>query len=271
MAERVQKVLAAAGVGSRRDIERLITEGRVFLNGKPVRLGDKAGPGDRLTVGGRRIVIPRTPAKTTRVIAYHKPVGEVCTRRDPEGRPTVFEALPKLRGSRWVAVGRLDINSSGLLLFTTDGELANALMHPSREVSREYAVRVLGDPQPHHLERLSRGIDLDDGPARFERIEESGGEGANRWFRVQLKEGRQREVRRLWEAAGFTVSRLMRVRYGPISLPEKLRRGTYRELSPREMDALYAAAALRPPGRAAAREKPAASARRRAGKRRVSK
>lgn len=246
VSERVQKVLAAAGVGSRREIERLIDAGKVSMNGKPVRLGDKAEPGDRLQVDGRWVQIPQAQCPK-RVIAYHKPVGEIGTRQDPEGRPTVFDRLPKVKGGRWVAVGRLDINSCGLILFTTDGELAHALMHPSREVPREYAVRVLGQVSPEHMSRLRQGIRLEDGMAKFETIRENGGEGANRWYRVSLKEGRNREVRRLWEAAGFTVSRLMRVGFGPIALPRDLHRGQARDLSPVQLGALYEIAGLKPP------------------------
>lgn len=246
MSERVQKALAAVGIGSRREIERLIEAGKVSMNGKPVRLGDRAVPGDRLRVDGRWVQIPQARCPK-RVIAYHKPVGEICTRHDAEGRPTVFGNLPEIKDGRWVAVGRLDINSCGLILFTTDGELANALMHPSREVRREYAVRVLGHPRPDDLARLQQGIRLEDGMARFDTIREDGGEGANRWYRVSLKEGRKREVRRLWEAAGFTVSRLIRVRFGPIALPRDLHRGQVRDLSPAELKALYESAGLNPP------------------------
>ena len=243
MKERLQKILARAGLGSRREIEDWIRAGRVAVNGRTARLGDQAGPRDRITIDGRPV---RLQPAERRVILYHKPAGEVCTRRDPEGRPTVFRNLPRVKGGRWIAVGRLDLNTSGLMLFTTDGELANRLMHPSREIEREYAVRVLGQVPAEILDALQRGVQLEDGPARFESITDAGGEGANHWYHVVLKEGRYREVRRLWEAAGVTVSRLIRIRFGPVRLPRNLRTGHWRELGGRELDALLAAAGLAP-------------------------
>ncbi len=230
--ERLQKVLARAGYGSRRQIETLIEQGRIQLNGRTARLGDRVGPGDRIKVNGKLVPASRLQGKRTRLIAYHKPVGEICTRSDPQDRPTVFHNLPRLRGGRWIAIGRLDINTSGLLLFTTDGELANRLIHPSQQIEREYAVRVRGEVNEQILANLRKGVLLDDGPARFERIEDAGGEGSNHWYHVILREGRNREVRRLWESQGVTVSRLIRVRFGPIKLPRNLRPGKWQELEP---------------------------------------
>jgi 23S rRNA pseudouridine2605 synthase len=243
--ERIQKVLANAGFGSRREIERWIKEGKVKVNGIQAKLGDKVKGDDLVQVGNRRIKIDRISNIQRRVIVYNKPEGEVVTRFDPERRPTVFQKLPKLKSSgRWIAVGRLDINSSGLMLFTTDGELANRLMHPSEAVEREYAVRVLGEVTDNMLETLVHGVDLEDGTARFEEIVESGGKGANRWFHLVIMEGRNREVRRMWEAVGAKVNRLKRVRYGPIMLGERLHVGKYRELEPKELSDLLAMVGL---------------------------
>lgn len=245
MAERLQKWLAAAGLGSRREIDGWIAAGRVKVNGKPATLGLKVSGSERITIDGRPV---RTPSPRRqpqpRVVIYHKPVGEVCTRTDPQGRRTVFEALPRLTTGRWVIVGRLDIDTSGLLLFTTDGELAHALMHPSSGLAREYAVRVRGNPGDDSLRHLRSGIELDDGPARFDEIHAEGGEGSNRWYRVAVTEGRNRIVRRLWEAVECQVSRLIRVRYGPVTLPRHLPRGRSRELRETELRELYACAGL---------------------------
>lgn len=238
----MQKVLAAAGLGSRREIEVLIAAGEVTVNGKTVQLGDRASPGDRITVRGRP-VSSRSP-ETLRILAYNKPEDEVTTRRDPQGRPTVFSALPPLRLGRWINVGRLDINSSGLLLFTNDGELANRLMHPSAEIEREYAVRVHGQLDAGMRERLLAGVELDDGTARFASLSLASGSGTNHWYHAVLAEGRNREVRRLMESQGLPVSRLIRVRYGPVKLGGGLKRGRWRELTPVEAKALVAAAGL---------------------------
>lgn len=243
--ERLQKVLAQMGLGSRREIEGWITAGEVRVNGQPAQLGDRVSVGDRVRVRGQDVRLDlRASSPPRRVIAYNKPEGEVVTRRDPEGRPTVFAALPRPRQGRWVAVGRLDVNTSGLLLFTTDGELAHRLMHPSQSVEREYAVRVLGEVSEVTLRQLVQGLELEDGPARFESVTPAGGEGANRWYQVVLKEGRKREVRRLWEAAGVRVSRLIRIRYGDINLGPRVFAGHWRELEPAELQALLALAGL---------------------------
>lgn len=241
--EKLQKVLARAGVGSRREMERWIEQGRITIDGRPAQLGDRVRPGQRLCIDGRPIPTPALAPKQ-RVLMYHKPEGEVTTRRDPENRKTVFDNLPPIRHGRWIAIGRLDLNSSGLLLFATDGELANRLMHPSAEIEREYAVRVLGDVPPDAAVRLTSGVMLEDGPARFESVVDAGGTGANHWYHVVIREGRNREVRRMWEAVGVTVSRLIRVRYGPIALPRLLRPGHSRYLERDELGALYAAAGL---------------------------
>ncbi|MDF7681023.1 23S rRNA pseudouridine(2605) synthase RluB [Enterobacteriaceae bacterium ESL0689] len=232
MSEKLQKVLARAGQGSRRELEAKIAAGRVSVNGKIATLGDRIElvPGLKVRIDGHVIPLKQTTEQLCRVLAYYKPEGELCTRHDPEGRPTVFTRLPKLHDARWIAVGRLDVNTCGLLLFTTDGELANRLMHPSREVEREYAVRVFGVVDDDKLRQLSRGVQLEDGPAAFKSIKFAGGEGMNQWYNVTLTEGRNREVRRLWEAIDVQVSRLIRVRYGDIQLPKGLPRGGWSEL-----------------------------------------
>lgn len=238
MAERIQKILASAGYGSRREIEDWIREGRIRVNGKPAQLGDRIDTADRVQLDGHAIrPFERTPSRR-RVLLYHKPEGEVTTRSDPEGRPTVFDRLPNLRNGRWIPVGRLDINTSGLLLLTTDGELAHRLMHPSSEVEREYASRVMGVVDAETAARLTEGVELEDGLAHFERLLDGGGDGANHWYHVVLREGRNREVRRLWESQGFMVSRLIRIRYGPVELPRSLRAGHWVDADPAQLQAL---------------------------------
>lgn len=246
--EKLQKVLARAGHGSRREIETLISAGRVSVDGKIATLGDRVEVTQslKLRIDGRLINIKPVVGQICRVLAYYKPEGELCTRSDPEGRPTVFDRLPKLNGARWIAVGRLDVNTCGLLIFTTDGELANRLMHPSREVEREYAVRVFGQVDQAKLTELTRGVQLEDGPAAFKTLRFSGGEGINQWYNVTLTEGRNREVRRLWEAVGVQVSRLIRVRYGDIPLPKGLPRGGWTELDLAQTNYLRALVELPP-------------------------
>ncbi|WP_075181895.1 23S rRNA pseudouridine(2605) synthase RluB [Pantoea sp. 1.19] len=233
MSEKLQKVLARAGHGSRREIETMIAAGRVSVDGKLATLGDRIESNKtlKIRIDGHLVSVTESITEVCRVLAYYKPEGELCTRNDPEGRPTVFDRLPKLRGARWIAVGRLDVNTCGLLLFTTDGELANRLMHPSREVEREYAVRVFGQVDEDKMRQLAKGVQLEDGPAAFKTIKFTGGEGINQWYNVTLTEGRNREVRRLWEAVGVQVSRLIRVRYGDIQLPKGLPRGGWTELT----------------------------------------
>ena len=244
-AERLQKVLAAAGLGSRREIETWISEGRITINGRTAKLGDRIRGVDRISVDGRPVkALARGTETRHRVILYHKPEGELTTRKDTEGRPTVFEALPPLRGSRWVSVGRLDTNTSGLLIFTNDGGLANKLMHPSSQIEREYAVRVLGKVTDEQLTMLKKGVRLEDGMGKFDEITEAGGEGANHWYHVILREGRNREVRRLWEAVGLTVSRLIRVRFGTLALPRNLPRGAWRDATEEEISGLSSAAGM---------------------------
>ncbi len=236
--ERIQKILAQLGLGSRRQIETWIAEGRIKVNGRVAKLGDRLCDTDDLILNGRPVDILMRWAQPTRVLVYYKPVGEVVTRRDPEARPVVFTQIPKLKTGRWIAVGRLDINTQGLLLMTNNGELANNLMHPSRRIEREYAVRVLGRVSDEVLERLRKGVVLEDGMARFDDIQSAGGEGANHWYKVVLTEGRNRIVRRLWESQGITVSRLIRVRYGQVMLPVKLKPRTFYELTDLERMAL---------------------------------
>ncbi|WP_257281068.1 23S rRNA pseudouridine(2605) synthase RluB [Endozoicomonas sp. ISHI1] len=244
--EKLQKILAGAGLGSRREMERWISEGRISVNGEQASLGDRANAEDKIAVDGRPVKLETYASGIRRVIAYNKPEGEICSRHDPEGRPTVFDKLPKLQGERWIAIGRLDINTSGLMLFTTDGELASRLMHPSYQVEREYAVRVMGNATEQKVKNLFDGVELEDGPARFTDIVDSGGSGINRWFHVCLLEGRNREVRRLWESQDLTVSRLKRVRFANVIIPDHLRMGQWEEVEKADIDNLAAAVQLPP-------------------------
>ena len=227
--ERIQKVLANAGYGSRREIEQWIEEGRITVDGKVAQLGDKISNKVQLKLDGRAVHLAQEKIET-RVLMLNKPEGVICTRNDPEGRPTIYDYLPPLRDGKWISIGRLDFNTSGLLLVTNDGGLANKLMHPSAGIEREYAVRVLGEVDDAMMRRLTQGVKLEDGIARFEHIVSSGGMGANRWYHVVVAEGRNRVVRRLWESQGCTVSRLKRVRFGPIILHSKLKQGRYEEV-----------------------------------------
>lgn len=238
--EKLQKILARAGQGSRRELEEIIAAGRVSVDGKVATLGDRVqvSSATKIRIDGNLINLIPTQKEICRVLMYYKPEGELCTRSDPEGRATVFDRLPRLVGSRWIAVGRLDINTSGLLLFTTDGELANRLMHPSREVEREYSVRVFGNIDEAMIQRLRKGVQLEDGPANFKQIKVVGGTGLNQWFDVTLTEGRNREVRRLWESQGVEVSRLIRIRYGNIKLEKGLPRGGWEEMGPEQVNYL---------------------------------
>ncbi len=236
--EKIQKVLANAGVGSRRQIEGWIEQGRISLNGRVATIGDRMTYHDKVSVDGREIKLVKSQNQNSRVLLYHKPEGEICTRNDPEGRRTIFESLPIIRNSRWICVGRLDLNTSGLLLITNDGALANQLMHPSFEIEREYAVRVRGDVDGEHLQELQNGIELEDGVAHFDQIVDAGGSGANHWYHVVVREGRNRLVRRMWEALGFEVSRLIRIRFGPVYLPSGLKQGRHIELTDEEISSL---------------------------------
>ena len=236
--ERIQKVLAKAGLGSRREMEKVIEDKRVSVNGEVAKLGDKVQRTDELKVDGKTVKIDTKALR--RVLIYNKPEGEICTRKDPEGRQTVFDRLPKLTGERWVAVGRLDINTSGLLLFTNDGELANRLMHPSRQIEREYAVRILGEVKQENIDAMCAGVQLDDGMAKFSDVQYFDGKGSNQWYHVVIVEGRNREVRRLWESQGFQVSRLKRVRYGSVFMDSSMRAGTWNELAKKDIDQLAA-------------------------------
>ena len=242
MAERIQKVLANAGVASRRQVERWIGQGRLVVGDVPVRLGDRLSGNERIYLDGRLLHLPAT-AVPAQCIAYYKRVGEVTTRRDPEGRPTVFRQVKPPRRGRWIAVGRLDINTAGLLLLTTDGKLAHRLMHPSYEIRRQYAVRILGRLSTAQLKHLRVGIELEDGVAKFDSIAMHGGSGANAWYRVSLREGRNREIRRLFAALDVPVNRLLRTDYGPVALGD-LHRGMTRPLTGAELNSLYGAVGM---------------------------
>ena len=236
MSDRIQKLIANAGYGSRRWAERLIEQGRISINNQEAKLGDKAIITDKVTIDGRLIDLGRYSEEETKVLILNKQAGVICSNKDEEGRQSVFEFLPD--NTRWVMVGRLDLNTSGLLLFTNNGDLANKLMHPSSEIDREYAVRVLGKVEDEHINKLTNGIELEDGFAKFHRVTLGGGEGANRWYHVVVREGRKREVRRLWEALDFKVSRLIRTRFSDIRLPEKLRANQSEYLKPKQVQAL---------------------------------
>jgi 23S rRNA pseudouridine2605 synthase len=237
--ERVQKALARMGLGSRREIERLIGDEKIRINGQLAKLGDQVKEGDKINIGNRRVVIS-PEAGRIRVLAYNKPEGEICTQKDEKDRKTVFDSIGKLQTGRWISVGRLDINSSGLLLFTNYGELANHLMHPSSEIEREYAVRVHGPVSEAVINRLLKGVELEDGLMKFDQIIDAGGQGSNHWYHVILKEGKNREVRRLWQSQDITVSRLIRVRYANLVLPRDLKLGKKVELSLDEIKSLFA-------------------------------
>lgn len=251
MSEKLQKLLATEGLGSRRELEKWISAGRVSVNGSTAKLGDRAEADDRILVDGRPIKI--VTDDSPRVLMYSKPEGEVSTTTDPEGRPTVFDGLPRLSRGRWIAIGRLDINTSGLLLFTTHGELANRLMHPSYEVKREYMVRIHGEVNEAMIARLTEGVILEDGVAKFQTVKAQHARSndehisSNQWFRVILAEGRTREVRRLWESQGVEVNRLKRISYGPIELPSFVRRSEFIELDPKQVISLFRAVSLKPP------------------------
>jgi 23S rRNA pseudouridine2605 synthase len=239
MSERIQKILSRAGYGSRREIERWVAAGEITVNGVIATSGLAVNETDKIVLRGQVLKLSTKLTAKPQVLLYHKKIGEVSSRKDPEGRPTVFDRLPSLSSGRWIQVGRLDINTDGLLLFTTDGELANRLMHPSYEIEREYAARVLGEVTEEILANLKKGVMLEDGEAKFTRIEFAGGEGANSWYNVVLHEGRNREVRRLWESQNLTVSRLRRIRYGNITLNRSLRAGNFENLDVRGMRQLY--------------------------------
>jgi 23S rRNA pseudouridine2605 synthase len=244
MTEKIQKVLAGAGLGSRRQIEGWIEEGRVAVDGQVAKIGDRITGEERVKVDGRDIDLQKSQAKKTRVLIYHKPEGEICSRSDPENRPSVFDRLPMIRNGRWISIGRLDYNTSGLLLLTNNGELANRLMHPSSEIEREYSVRIHGAVDKAMLTRLRKGVRLEDGMAHFDEINDAGGEGSNHWFHVIVKQGRNRLVRRLWESQDVQVSRLIRIRFGEVALPRIIPRGRWEEMGKEETNMLLKSADL---------------------------
>jgi 23S rRNA pseudouridine2605 synthase len=247
MTDKLQKLLAHVGMGSRREIETWITDGRVTVNGKRAKLGDRASAADRILVDGNIMSLSDVAGEQIKALIYHKPEGEICTRKDPKGRPTIFDNLPGIPGGRWVSVGRLDINTSGLILLTNNGELANKLMHPSTGLEREYLVRVRGAASQETINKLTReGVDIDGKPAKFERVlaSDMADEGTNHWYKVVIKEGRYREVRRMWDAVGHTVSRLKRIRYGTIKLTRDIKRGKHAKIAPKQLEKLVASVGI---------------------------
>ncbi len=247
MSDKLQKLLAHAGMGSRREIETWITDGRVSVNGRRAKLGDRASAADRILVDGKLMSLSEVGGEQIKALIYHKPEGEICTRKDPKGRPTIFENLPGIPGGRWVSVGRLDINTSGLILLTNNGELANRLMHPSTGLEREYLVRIRGSATEETIQKLTReGVDIDGKPAKFERVlaSDMADEGTNHWYKVVIKEGRYREVRRMWDAVGHTVSRLKRIRYGTIKLTREVKRGQHAKIAPKQLEKLVASVGI---------------------------
>ena len=239
MTERIQKILSRAGYGSRREIERWVKAGEIMVNGVQAEVGQAISETDKVVLRGQVLKLSSKLNAKPQVLLYHKKNGEISSRKDPEGRPTVFDNLPPLSSGRWIQVGRLDINTDGLLLFTTDGELANRLMHPSYEIEREYAARILGEVSDEHIDNLLKGVELDDGNAKFNTVKFAGGEGVNKWYHVTLNEGRNREVRRLWESQDLVVSRLRRIRYGNVELKRSLRPGAFEDMDVRAMRSLY--------------------------------
>ena len=247
MSDKLQKLLAHAGLGSRREIETWITDGRVSVNGKRAKLGDRGSAADRILLDGKLMSLSEVGGEQIKALIYHKPEGEICTRKDPKGRPTIFENLPGIPGGRWVSVGRLDINTSGLILLTNNGELANKLMHPSTGLEREYLVRIRGAATQETITKLTReGVDIDGKPAKFERVlaSDMAEEGTNHWYKVVIKEGRYREVRRMWDAVGHTVSRLKRIRYGTIKLTREIKRGQHAKIAPKQLEKLVASVGI---------------------------
>lgn len=241
MSDKLQKLLAHAGYGSRREIETWISDGRITLNGKRAKLGDRAETNDRILVDGKIIYLSNHSNEPIKALIYHKPEGQICSRKDPKGRPTIFENLPGIPNGRWVSVGRLDINTSGLILLTNNGELANKLMHPSTGLEREYLVRIRGEASADTIETLTRtGVDIDGKPARFDTVTQAdmSEEGTNHWYRVVIREGRYREVRRMWDAVGHTVSRLKRIRYGTVKLNRDVKRGQHAKIAPKQLEKL---------------------------------